>query len=82
MAQLNFILMILLIKLHTNDIANKSVAFRFTESYCHIIHVQKKLQERLLMKKKTQRSCWVKKGKTNSCWEHFSNIKTPKRVSR
>ena len=37
-----------------------------TENSCHIIHVQKKLKERFLIKKKSQRSCLVKKKKTDA----------------
>ena len=55
------------VKLHIiDDIVNKSMVFRVTETSCDIIHAQKKLKERFLIEKKSQRSCWVKKGKTET----------------
>ena len=51
------------VKLHTDDIFNKSVIFRITEKVGHIIHVQEKLKQRFLIKKKSQRSCWIEKIK-------------------
>ena len=35
---------ILCFKIHSNDIANKSVVFRITETSYHTIHVLKKLK--------------------------------------
>ena len=46
---------ILYFKIHSNDIANKSVVFRITETSYHTIHVLKKIEKRFLIKKNNRK---------------------------
>ena len=52
-------------EIYTDDIVNKSVLFRITETSCCIL-MSKKTEERFLIKKKPRKSCWVKKGKIDA----------------
>ena len=46
---------ILYFKIHSDDIANKSVVFRITETSYHTIHALKKIKRMFLIKKNNRK---------------------------